>query len=248
MKRSTLTIRLLSFIFLVSFLASCNTSNHDSADNAVPDEVEIIEIEEPKEYYSVPPPAADAVVADKNDLKVVLSVDSVMYLGQSGMMQLWLGSQDVQLTFSEGMAQDEKEIPSSVAQYAKITPYAPDFEIKALSTTVCYKIDPSGSEVRYSLTPKDEGHYKVSANIELYETEDCTGVSVPKTARALSVKVGVDMQKEISKGIHQMEKIVWDKFKIFWLALITLIFGAAIFVIRRFVKNKTGYEEGPPTV
>ncbi len=51
------------------------------------------------------------------------------------------------------------------------------------------------------------------------------------------------MKKEISKKIHWMESEAWDKFSVFWIALVTLIFGAAIYVIRRFIKNKTGYED-----
>jgi len=144
-----------------------------------------------------------------------------MYLGQSGMMEVWIGEEDIDLTFSKGMVQDQKSIASTVGRFAKITPYAPDFEIKALSATLCYKIYPSGSEVRYSLIPKDEGDYKVRSDIELYETEDCTGISVPKTARVLYVSVGVDMSKEVSKRIHKMKEVAANKFMTFWIALVT---------------------------
>lgn len=227
-------------LFCVIACAAPSGSNDELLKEENGDEV-IQPIEEPEEFFSIQAPIENQSI--HNDFKVVLSVDSVMYIGQTGMMEVWIGDQNIEVTFSKGMTQDEKSIPSHIGKYAKITPYAPDFEVTALSTTLCYKIDPSGSEIRYSLLPKDEGDYKVSADIELYETSDCKGISVPKTARALSVSVGVDMQKEISKGIHKMESVVWDKFMIFWVALITLIFGAAIFVVRRYIKNKTGFEE-----
>lgn len=203
-----------------------------------------VEFMVPEVSHSVESPS-DAPIPEKKDFKVVLSVDSIMYLGQSGIMQVWIGEEDIDVAFSKGMTQDEKRMSSSIGKFAKITPVAPDFEITAHSTNLCYKIDPSGSEVRFSLIPKDEGNYRVSADIELFETEDCTGISVPKTARVLSVAVGVDMKKEISKKVHEMESVAWDKFKIFWIALMTLIFGAAIFVVRKYIKNKTGFEEGP---
>lgn len=218
-------------------------------DSHAPSKVEdqpTVELVEPKVMYSMEAPS-DASENEKKDFKVVLSVDSTMYLGQSGMMEVWIGEEDVDVSFSKGMTQDEKIMSSSIGKFAKITPLAPDFEITAHATNICYKIDPNGSEVRFTLKPKDEGTYKVSADIELFETEDCTGVSVPKTAKSLSVFVGVDMKKEISKKVHELESVVWDKFKIFWVALMTLIFSAAIYVIRKYIKNKTGYEEGPPT-
>lgn len=204
-------------------------------------------VDEPEVSFSMQAPF-DEDLAERKDFKVVLSVDSMMYLGQSGLMQVWIGEDDIDVGFSKGMSQDESMIPSSLARFAKVTPYAPDFEVKALLATLCYKTDPSGSQITFSLIPKDEGSYKVTAAVELFETEDCTGISVPKSVRALSVSVGVDMKKEISKGIHKMESIAGDKFMIFWVALITLLFGAAIFVIRRYIKNKTGYEEGPTSL
>ena len=230
-----------SLVLLISSCATNEVENEKLETKEVSDDDVMIVLDEPEEMYSMQPPSVNP--EDNNDFKVVLSVDSIMYLGQSGMMQVWIGDKNIDVTFSEGMTQDEKTLPSSIGQYAKITPYAPDFEVTALSTILCYKIDPSGSEIRYSLVPKDEGDYKVSADIELYETSDCTGIAVPKTARALSVSVGVNMNKEISKGIHKMESVVWDKFMVFWIALITLIFGAAIFVIRKYIKNKTGFED-----
>lgn len=178
----------------------------------------------------------------KKDFHVVLSADSVMYLNQAGMMKVWIGEEDINIQVPQGMAKDVKKMSSTIGQFAKITPIAPDFEILNHKAEVCYKIDPHGSEVRYALKPKDEGTYRVSADIQLYDTQDCTGIFVPKSARELTVAVQVDLQKAISKNIHFLEREVWKEFKIFWIALVGLIFGAAIFVIRRFVKNKTGYE------
>lgn len=254
------------YFILFIFISLCNYScNSDSEDNNIktsndsdisknidlvrtteekPDELVPI-LDDVNDYHSVEP-VSDVIPSEEvSDFKVVLSVDSLMYLGQSGIMEVWIGDDQVEFSSSKGMKSDEKKIASTVGKFAKITPFAPDFEITPMHTTVCHKIDPNGSEVRYGLLPKDEGNYRVSADIELFETEDCTGISVPKSAKALSVSVGVDMKKEISKKVHELESVAWDKFKIFWVALMTLIFGAAIFVIRRFIKKKTGYDEGP---
>lgn len=180
-----------------------------------------------------------------NNYKVILSVDSVMYLNQAGLMQVWIGNDNVDVPISKSMRKDEKKMSnvSPTVQYARVTPIAPDFDVESVTSTICYKIDPGGTEILYSMKPKDEGNYRVSASIELFEREDCTGISIPKTALPLSVFVGVDMKKELSKKMHILEEDAWEKFHIFWIALMALIFSALIFVIRRFIKKKTGFEE-----
>lgn len=244
MSINSICIKVIRFTLFFSIISCSSEKTQQPIKTSGEDEsIDTIRMLEPEVYSSIEP-VSDSQFSEEIDYKVVLSVDSVMYLGQSGMMEVWIGSEDIDVKFSKGMTQDEKTIPSSIGQYAKITPYAPDFEVTSLAATICYKIDPSGSEIRYSLTPKNEGNYKVSAEIELYQTEDCTGISIPKTARALSVSVGINSKNELSKRIHEMQEVVWDKFMIFWVALITLLFGAAIYLVRRYIKNKTGFE-GP---
>ena len=83
----------------------------------------------------------------------------------------------------------------------------------------------------------------MSVNIQLYETNDCEGAFIPKTSETLSVTVDVNTKKEIEKKVDTLGQIVWDKFVKFWGALVALIFGAILFVIRKKIKQKTGYDE-----
>ena len=199
------------------------------------------------------------------DFKVALLVDSVMYEGKAGSMVVWIGEKGVEIEASQGMAVDTKTIPGSLGRYAKITPVANDFEVKSAKeedvsvlTTICHKIDPSGSEVRYLITPKEQGSYHVSADVKLFKTKGCTGESISKTAKTLTVKVVVNNDKENAlkadekaakekerKGkLDVIEDVFWDKLTIFSTALFALIFGAILFVIRRYIKKKTGFQGG----
>ena len=180
-----------------------------------------------------------------NDYKVILSVDSTINMNESGMLHVWIGDTGVTVSISEGMVTDATTIPTDIGKYAKITPVAPNFEIESLTNNECHKIHPSGSEVRFILKAKSTGTYKVSANIELYEGVDCTGTSVPKTSETLSVIVQVNTKKEISKKMLSLGDIVWEKFLSFWGALTTLLFAAVLFLIRKKIKNKTGFDEKP---
>lgn len=175
--------------------------------------------------------------------KVVLSVDGTINMNENGVLVVWIGADTVEVTFEEGTVQDETTIPTEIGQYAKVTPFAPDFDIINPIEDSCYKIHPSGSEIRFSLQPKSTGTYNVSVNIQLYEADDCQGAFVPKTSETLSVIVDVNTQKEIEKKVNTLGEIVWEQFLKFWGALVALIFGAILFIIRKKIKKKTGYEE-----
>lgn len=180
-------------------------------------------------------------VPDDN-YKVILATSPEIFKNETCELKIWIGAEKIEVTFSEGMITDQTSIPATIGQYAKITPYAPDFEVSPAQMT-CVKIDPSGSEVRFTLKPKSSGKFKVSANIELFDNPDCTGPAIPKTAKTLSVEVKTNTKFVVLDGLQKMGAVVWDKFMSFWGIVITLFFAAALFVIRRFVKKKTGYDD-----
>ena len=201
------------------------------------------------EVGAVPnPPDSTVPTPDKSNplpldnYKVILATNEKIFKNQTCELKIWIGAEKVEVTFSEDMITDQTSIPATIGQYAKITPYAPDFEVSPAQMS-CVKIDPSGSEVRFTLTPKASGKFKVSANIELFNNPDCTGPAIPKTAKTLSVTVTTDAKYVVRDGLQKMLAVVWDKFMSFWGVVITLIFAAVLFVIRRFIKKKTGYDD-----
>ena len=176
------------------------------------------------------------------DYKVILSVDSIINKNETGILQVWIGAPHIKVSVSDGMTHDESVIPAKIGDYAKITPIAPEFEVKKTSEEKCYKIHPSGSNVRFLLKPKMTGTYKVSANIEIFEGTECTGTSIPKTSEILTVTVDVNTKKEICKKTNELLNIVWEKFTTFWGGLITLFFTVLLFLVRRKIKRKTNFE------
>ena len=196
------------------------------------------------DYSSIEPaagnPESEEPEIEPNDDKyrVILSVDSLINKNESGELHVWIGAPETEISFSAGTTQDETSIPQSIGKYAKITPIAPDFEIENPNTDKCYKLDPSGSEIIFIIRPKESGKYKVSAQIEIFETNDCSGASIPKAVKKLTVEVKVNTKKEIEKKVNSLWEILWDKFLSFWGALLALIFSALLFIIRRKIKKK----------
>ncbi|OYT15723.1 MAG: hypothetical protein B7C24_11560 [Bacteroidetes bacterium 4572_77] len=173
---------------------------------------------------------------------VKLAVDGEFKVHENGELRVWIGTDDAEINFDEGMVQDEASIPADIGQFARITPFAPDFDISPEKTD-CIKIHPSGSEVRFTLIPRSAGRFEVSANIELYHAADCAGPSVPKTAKTLTVEVSVDNKYIIKSKLKELGQIFWKNFIDFWGALIALLLAALLFLIRRKIKKKTGYTD-----
>ena len=83
--------------------------------------------------------------------------------------------------------------------------------------------------------------FKISAKIELFDNPDFEGVPIPKTTNIVSVVVSVDPTVKIKSGLGELGTVLWDNFLKFWGAVVALIFGALLFVTRKFIKKKTGF-------
>lgn len=177
------------------------------------------------------------------DYKAVLEVDKKIKLHQNASLIVWIGDESTAYVADEEAVVDTEIFPARIGQYAKVKPIAPDFEIVP-SETGCIKIDPSGSKVQFTLKAIEEGTFEVSAEIQLFDNPNCEGTPVPKTTEHLSVTVEVDKDYRWKNRIDKLGEIFWDKFFSFWGALVALVLGFLIYIIRKFLKNKTGYEEG----
>lgn len=176
------------------------------------------------------------------EYKVELGADENLDLNKTGHLKVWIGSSDLNPDLGVDMVSDNTTFPASIGQSARITPIAPDFKINPLKTE-CIRIDPSGSSVTFELTPQKIGEFKVSARVELFDNPNCEGTPIPKSTNRVSVNVHVNKTDATQNGAIALFSIVWDKFLSFWGALVTLLFGALLFVIRRKIKKKTGYDD-----
>lgn len=172
------------------------------------------------------------------DYESVLEVTQRIKLGESGTLKVWIGMDKFMLEANEGMARKAAPLYSAyTGAYARITPVAKDFTIESkypIPTVV--KIDSTGTEVLYTITPQKKGKFEVSADIDLFDNRDCVGDALPKQTKVMKVKVRVDYLDAIWVP-------VWEAFKRFWGAFVALFFGALLFVIRKYIKKKTGYSE-----
>lgn len=188
---------------------------------------------EGEEVGSTPEKSSPKLDAEEYD--AIIEVTEEIKLGTSGTLNVWVGKEKYMPKQNQNTVRDTTSWYSYAGVYARITPVAKNFVVEPDAPTVV-KLDETGSGVQYTITPQEMGKFEVSALIELFDNEECIGTPVIKPAQVLSVKVDVAYGTEIWKP-------VWTNFKRFWVAFVALFFGALFFVIRKFVKKKTGYTE-----
>ena len=93
-----------------------------------------------------------------------------------------------------------------------------------------------GSSAKFSITPKKADSIEVSADLLFYDDENRSHLPKLDNTQVLKVKVSVDFWGFIWGT-------VWKFFKDFWGAFVALVFGALLFVVRKYIKKKTGYSD-----
>ena len=210
--------------------------------------VEGIEVEEVIEEEDVTEVNNDNTIqfnesADKfENYTIELTVNKEIKENNICMLKIWIGSSEIEHVFSDDVVAAQTDIPSDIGEYAVVTPFAPDFEVDPV-VSKCTRIHSSGSEFLFSLKPKTTGKLTISATVELYTEGSCTGPSVPKTSRKLSVIVKVNGKDDLICKLKELGNIVWDNFIVFFGAFISIIFGLILYKFRKQIKKTTGFDE-----
>jgi len=141
---------------------------------------------------------------------------------------------------SPGMVRGSKVLYAEAVNYVHVTPIAPGFDINPAESKII-EFDPTGTEVQFKIIPREKGPQMISAEVELLQNADGSGDVKSKSSGQVSVIVKVDGWGIIEGGLKDLFGVVWKIFKNYWPAFVTLVFGALLFVARKYIKKKTGY-------
>ena len=188
------------------------------------------------------PDVVSAAPSDFNpdDYSAVLDVTRELELHQKGDLRVWIGMAGKTPEDDDEMLRGSVNFSAEEGNFARITPYAPDFKIEPEEPQIM-RIVPSGSSVLFTIIPQKKGNFRISAKVELFDNPYFDGVPSPKTTNIVSVVVTVDPWVDFVAGLKKMGKVAGDAFLKFWSAFVALIFGALLFMTRKFVKRKTGF-------
>ena len=180
------------------------------------------------------------------DYEIRLGVAKTIKKGSQGEMTVRIGLPENLVEKDTTEVSNSRYVaPSEVGVYARVTPRASDFIIEPNEPQLVL-VKPNGSTAAsFLLTPKQLGEFKVDAKVEFFSTDDFSSIVAPQWTNTLSVNVIVDKaERKINRG-EELDKVSWTNFKGFYEALVALVFAALLFVIRKFIKKKTGYSEIP---
>lgn len=186
-------------------------------------------------------PTSEKAARTLDDYAVMVSADeTIRKPGHPGEMRVWIGDPQFKPATPVGMRSGETAIPAK-SNTAKVTPFAPGIEVEP-KESVCERIDPGGSEVRFQLKPVEKGVFKVGADVALYDSDDCSGAPIPKTAATVQVQVVVDVPAAVDNGVLEMLEVLWEAFLKFWGEAVALFFALLLFLLRKRLAKWFGFK------
>lgn len=168
------------------------------------------------------------------EYKVELAADPTIKMpGPPGSLRVWIGIPGYKPSFREGMNIAQTTLLAEGVVTARITPFAPAFKVNPAESS-CMKIDPAGSEVGFKLIPTKGGTFDVGADVQLYDSIDCSGTPIPKATTSLKVKV-------IVIHIAPFVDAFWEWMLKFWVQFLALCSALFLFLIRKQLKRWFGF-------
>jgi len=167
------------------------------------------------------------------EYKVVLFADKTIAMpGPPGGLTVWIGFPQFNPEIPKNTVTEHGQLPALGAT-ANIIPFAPAFTVEPQDTK-CIQIVPSGSQVSFTLTPKEAGTFEVGAEVDLYPSDNCTGTRIPKGTTYVEVQVVVEHSGPFLRAF-------WKALLKFWIAILALFFAVVLYLIRKQLKKWIGY-------
>lgn len=177
-----------------------------------------------------------------HDYKVGLDVDGRIVLNHKGYVTVWIRPKNKVPELREGKVRDTVTISShEMKQYARISLFAPEFTVEPAEPKVTH-ISSDGASAVFSVTPEKEGSAEISATVELFNNEDLSGVADTMTG-SVKVTVYVDEVEVRKNFFRELLDMTKKQFVPFFGALLAILFGLALYLIRKYLKKKTGFDE-----
>jgi len=161
--------------------------------------------------------------------------------GPPGELKVWIGIEGTEPITRPNEISSEQVIGTK-GETVKITPIALGIGVEP-RVSECKKIDPSGSTVTFRLIPEKSGTFEVGADIDLYTSDDCSGIAIPKSSNRVSVQVKVNSKGVAKDAVNELTQSTWREFLGFWDKFLMLISALALFLIRKKIFKAFGFKQ-----
>jgi len=162
-----------------------------------------------------------------------ITLDMNKSVKSAGQLRVWVGHPGYEPSTPAGMAEASRILETAAkADTARITPVFSDplaFDTEPKESK-CQAVEPTGSEVTFAITPNKTGDFKVGASVELYQSPDCSGAAITKTAEPITVQVKVAVSsKPFLQGIFDAFMKFFYEFLAICVAALVVLFRKKIF-------------------
>jgi hypothetical protein len=228
---------LLYLFVLLMGLYACGGSEEQKA--------QLEESKRPEDIGELPYNNYDSVFTNNQrleDFKVGIITDKeIVEANKPFSLTVFIGNDTTSLEINPEGTSAWNTIPARYGLYASIEIKAFGVPISEKSDTKvkCIKLVKSGSSPSFSITPLDTGELRLRARIDLHQSSNCEDSPVIKNSPTSTVTVIVTKPSPLS----ELLQIAWEKFKEFWDALLVLLFGLILFLLRKKLKKWFGFEE-----
>jgi hypothetical protein len=187
---------------------------------------------------TAPEPApAPPKVNEAEDYSVSISATQELKLpGPPGKLSVWIGLTNKIPAIRSGDVGASRPLRET-GRTAKITPIALGMDTDP--PTGCLKIDPDGSEKIFSLKPRSRGRFQVGASVELFNSDDCSGIPVPKSSDLITVEVKVGY----ASRLDELGAKAWQTFLDFWGQALALASALLLFLLRNKLSSWFGFKD-----
>lgn len=208
----------------------------------LPEDGQEIDIPDVERDFPEPMVTSSGPGEKAHDYKIGLDVDERIVLTHKGYVTVWIRPKNKVPELREGKVRDTVTISShEMKEYARISLFAPEFTVEPSEPKVTH-ISSDGASAVFSVTPEKEGSAEISATVELFNNEDLQGVADIITG-SVEVTVYVDKVEVRKNFFRELLDMTKKQFVPFYGALLAILFGLALYLIRKFLKKKTGFDE-----
>lgn len=177
-------------------------------------------------------PISNKPILNLKSYSVTVSANEQLTMpGTPGELRVWIGISSKVPHIHPEMSIETRKL-KIIGETAKVKPFSLGIDVEP-KESICVKISPSGSEIRFKLFPNKAGVFTVGADIELYNSKDCTGAAIPKSTESVKISVTVDSRRLIIESIGVLLKKAWSTFLEFYENVLFLIFALLLFLIRK---------------
>lgn len=245
-KNAILFGRIIPFILLILFVTACackenpDKTGSDPLPGTVSEQPDILM--DSGDSFPEPMVGSSGPAEEPIPYKIGLDVDERIVMRHKGHLKVWIAPENQEPELLEGKARDTATVPAKeMKSHARISIFAPDFKVTPSEPQIT-SISESGASVPFSVTPESEGPSEISAKVELFDNEELRGIPYSWT-ETVKVTVYVDGWEIIRVQLRQLGETSLNKFTIFLSALVALLLGMALYMIRKYLKKKTGYDQ-----